>query len=202
VGSLRLRQLESDYVGYVGMGDENQAAFQQTLDTIRAELEFDDAQLEERFGASQQERRETEIQNLANELTTLKDSGALSDDAIANLEANFETAADAVLSENPGMLELSRMAVESQFEVGEKLKKAAAENEFRTISELAPDLVDLYRQVDPASTSLADLASKRAEQLASGTPSTAQTGLAELAESIGARAPGWASWRASANWSC
>jgi hypothetical protein len=186
----RLRQLESDYVGYVGMGDENQAAFQQTLDTIRAELEFDDAQLEERFGASQQERRETEIQNLANELTTLKDSGALSDDAIANLEANFETAADAVLSENPGMLELSRMAVESQFEVGEKLKKAAAENEFRTISELAPDLVDLYRQVDPASTSLADLASKRAEQLASGTPSTAQTGLAELAESIGARAPG------------
>lgn len=186
----RLRQLESDYVGYVGMGDENQAAFQQTLDTIRAELNFDDAQLEERFGASQQERRQTEIQNLANELSTLKESGALGDEAIANLEANFEAAADAVLEENPGMLELSRRAVESQFEVGEKLKKAAAENEFRTISELAPDLVDLYRQVDPASTNLADLASKRAEQLASGTPSTAQTGLSELAESIGARAPG------------
>lgn len=186
----RLRQLEGDYVRYVGMGDENQAKYQQTLDTIRAELEFDDAELEERFGASQQERRETEIQNLANELTTLKDSGALSDDVIANLEGEFETAANAVLEENPGILELSRMAVESQFAVGEKLKKAAAENEFRTISELAPDLVDLYRQVDPASTSLADLASKRAEQLASGTPSTAQTGLAELAESIGARAPG------------
>jgi len=186
----RLRQLESDYVGYVGMGTEDQSKFQKTLDTIRAELDFDDAELEERFGASQQERRETEIQNLANELTTLKESGAFSDDVIANLEGKFETAADAVLKENPGILELSRRAVESQFEVGEKLKKAAAENEFRTISELAPDLVDLYRQVDPASTSLADLASKRAEQLASGTPSTAQTGLAELAQSIGAKTLG------------
>jgi hypothetical protein len=186
----RLNNLRDEYQDLVGNNDENQEAFQGTLDTINAEIAFTPEQREERFSGQQRERNAQEVENLASSLQGLKESGDLSDDAIATLETNFNRAADSVLDANPGMLELSRRAVESQAEVGRKLKDAAAKGEFATISELAPDLVKLYRESDPGSQSLADIASQRAEQLSTQSPSEAQKSFNTLAQTISGRTPG------------
>ena len=187
----RLNDLRDEYIDLVARDDENKEAFQATLDTINAEIfSFTPEQREERFASQQQSRKEQEVEKLASELQSLKESGDLSDDAIATLESNFNAAADDVLDANPGMLELSRRAVESQAEVGRKLKDAAAKGEFQTISELAPDLVKLYRESDPASQNLADLASQRAEQVSTQSPSEAQKSFRNLAQQISGRTPG------------
>ena len=187
----RLNNLRDEYTDLVARDDENKEAFQQTLNTINAEIfSFTPEEREGRFASQQQARREQEVEKLASELQTLKESGDLSDDAIATLESNFNAAADNVLDANPGMLELSRRAVESQAEVGRKLKDAAAKGEFQTISELAPDLVKLYRESDPASQNLADLASQRAEQVSTQSPSEAQASFKNLAQQISGRTPG------------
>ena len=187
----RLNNLRDEYIDLVARDDENKEAFQATLDTINAEIfSFTPEQREERFASQQQSRKEQEVEKLASELQSLKESGDLSDDAIATLESNFNAAADDVLDANPGMLELSRRAVESQAEVGRKLKDAAAKGEFQTISELAPDLVKLYRESDPASQNLADLASQRAEQVSTQSPSEAQKSFRNLAQQISGRTPG------------
>ena len=186
----RLGNLRDEYTDLVARDDENKEAFQATLDTINAEIGFSPEQREERFGSQQKARNAQEVEKLASELQTLKESGDLSDDAIATLESNFNAAADNVLDANPGMLELSRRAVESQAEVGRKLKDAAAKGEFQTISELAPDLVKLYRESDPGSQNLADLASQRAEQVSTQSPSEAQASFKNLAQQISGRTPG------------
>ena len=186
----RLNDLKDEYTDLVARDDENKEAFQATLNTINAEIAFSPEQREERFAGQQKERNAQEVEKLASELQSLKESGDLSDDAIATLESNFNAAADAILDANPGMLELSKMAVESQAEVGRKLKDAAAKSEFQTISELAPDLVKLYRESDPASQNLADLASQRAEQVSTQTPSEAQASFRNLAQQISGRTPG------------
>ena len=111
----------------------------------------------------------------------------MSDDAIAKLQTNFDIAADKVLKENPGIIELSRRAVESQAKVGRRLKDAAAKGEFDTISQLAPELVDLYRKSDPASQNLADLATRRAEQISTQSPSEAQESFRTLATTLAQR---------------
>lgn len=183
----RLNNLRDEYQDLVGNNDENKEAYQATLNTINAEIAFTPEQREERFAGQQRERNAQEVENLASELQGLKESGDLSDDAIATLESNFNAAADSVLDANPGMLELSRRAVESQAEVGRRLKDAAAKGEFATISELAPDLVDLYRKSDPGSQNLADIASQRAEQLSTQSPSAAQESFNTLATSLSER---------------
>jgi len=186
----RLGNLRDEYTDLVARDDENKEAFQATLDTINAEIGFTPEQREERFGSQQKARNAQEVEKLASNLQSMKESGAFSDDAIATLESNFNAAADAVLDANPGMLELSRRAVESQAEVGRKLKDAAAKGEFQTISELAPDLVKLYRESDPGSQNLADLASQRAEQVSTQSPSEAQASFKNLAQQISGRTPG------------
>ena len=186
----RLNNLRDEYIDLVAADDENKEAYQKTLNDINAEIGFSPEQREGRFAGQQKERNAQEVEKLASELQSLKESGDLSDDAIATLESNFNAAADAVLDANPGMLELSKRAVESQAEVGRKLKDAAAKGEFQTISELAPDLVKLYRESDPASQNLADLASQRAEQVSTQTPSEAQASFRNLAQQISGRTPG------------
>ena len=197
----RLRSLRDDYLGFIGDTDRNTSIsdeekeniknqYRQTIETIEAELEFSDDRLTERFGQQFKDKQERDLEAVANELNSLKESGDLSDASLASLEQTFNTAADAILEENPGILELSQRAVESQFELGEKLKKAAANNEFETISELAPELVDMYKNADPASRDLANIATQRAEQLSTGTPTQAQTSLSELATRVGARDTG------------
>lgn len=183
----RLNNLKDEYADLVANDDENREAYQNTLDTINAEIAFTPEQREERFSGQQRQRNSQEAEKLASELQGLKESGDLSDDAIATLESNFNAAADSVLDANPGMLELSRRAVESQAEVGRKLKDAAAKGEFATISELAPDLVKLYRESDPGSQNLADIASTRAEQLSTQSPSAAQESFNTLATSLSER---------------
>ena len=197
----RLRSLRNDYLGFIGDTDRNTSIsdeekeniknqYRQTIETIEAELEFSDDQLTERFGQQFKDKQQRDLEVVANELNSLKESGDLSDASLASLEQTFNTAADAVLEENPGILELSQRAVESQFELGEKLKKAAANNEFETISELAPELVDMYKNADPASRDLANIATQRAEQLSTGEPTQAQKSLSELATRVGARDTG------------
>lgn len=197
----RLRSLRNDYLGFIGDTDRNTSIsdeekeniknqYRQTIETIEAELEFSDDRLTERFGQQFKDKQERDLEAVANELNSLKESGDLSDASLASLEQTFNTAADAILEENPGLVELSQRAVESQFELGEKLKKAAANNEFETISELAPELVDMYKNADPASRDLANIATQRAEQLSTGTPTQAQTSLSELATRVGARDTG------------
>ena len=183
----RLRNLKDEYTDLVAAGGENKEAFQATLDTINAEIGFSPEQRQERFGTQQKERNAREVENLASELQALKESGDLSDDAIATLQTRFDKAADAVLGENPGIIELSRRAVESQAEVGRRLKDAAAKGEFDTISQLAPDLVDLYRKSDPSSQNLADLATRRAEQISTQSPSEAQASFRTLATTLAQR---------------
>jgi hypothetical protein len=198
----RLQNLKDEYTELVAAGGENKEAFQATLDTIRVELGedvpnfqgtgnlgkgFTPEQRQERFGNSQKESNAREVENLASELQALKESGSLSDDAIATLQTKFDDAANKVLGENPGMIELSRRAVESQAEVGRKLKDAAAKGEFQTISELAPDLVKLYRESDPGSQNLADIASQRAEQISTQSPSEAQASFRTLADTLSQR---------------
>ena len=197
----RLSSLRDDYLGFIGDTDRNTSIsdeekeniknqYQQTISTIEAELEFSDDQITERFGQQFKDKKERDLGAVANELNSLKESGNLSDASLASLEQTFNTAADAILEENPGIVELSQRAVESQFELGEKLKKAATNNEFDTISELAPELVDMYKNADPASRDLAKIATQRAEQLSTGTPTEAQTSLSELATQVGARDTG------------
>ena len=183
----RLQNLKDEYTDLVAAGGENKEAFQATLDTINAEIGFSPEQRQERFGSQQKARNAQEVENLASELQTLKESGDLSDDKIATLESNFNAAADNILDANPGMLELSKRAVESQAEVGRKLKDAAAKGEFQTISELAPDLVKLYRESDPGSQNLADIASQRAEQISTQSPSEAQASFRTLATNLAQR---------------
>lgn len=198
----RLRNLKDEYTDLVARDDENKAQYQRDLETVRVELGedvpnfhgsgnvgkgFTPEQRQERFAGKQKERNARAVENLASELQSLKESGDLSDDAIATLQTNFDKAADAVLKENPGMIELSRRAVESQAEVGRRLKDAAAKGEFDTISQLAPDLVDLYRKSDPASQNLADLASQRAEQISTQSPSEAQASFRNLATTLAQR---------------
>jgi hypothetical protein len=197
----RLRGLKEDYLGYIGDAEQNQnlsperkqeiiSAFQDTITTFDAEIEFSDEQLTQRFKKQFEDKKKQDLGTLAQELDSLKGTGELSDEAIAQLETNVSDAADAVLESNPGLVDLADYAVRRQFETGEELKRAAAENEFATISHLAPELVEMYRSVDPASTSLADLASQRAEQLSTTTPSEAKTNLSKLAEKVGARTLG------------
>ena len=198
----RLTNLKDEYTDLVAKGDGNKTLYQNTLDTIRVELGedvpnfqgsgsvgtgFTAEQREERFSGQQQARDNQEVENLASSLQELKESGDLSDDAITALEGNFNRAADSILEANPGMLELSRRAVKSQAKVGRELKDAAARGEFATISELAPDLVKLYRESDPGSQNLADIASQRAEQLSTQSPSAAQESFNTLATSLSER---------------
>ena len=197
----RLRNLKDEYTDALASDPENES-LKNGLEDVRVELGedvpnyrgtgnvgkgFTPEQRQERFAGQQKERNAQEVEKLASELQSLKESGDLSDDAIATLESNFNAAADAVLDANPGMLELSKRAVESQAEVGRKLKDAAAKGEFQTISELAPDLVDLYRKSDPASQNLADLATQRAEQVSTQTPSEAQASFRTLATTLAER---------------
>ena len=199
----RLTNLKDEYTELVAKGDGNKTVYQNSLDTIRVELGedvpnfqgsgnvgtgFTAEQREERFSGQQQARDNQEVENLASSLQELKESGDLSDDAITALENNFNTAADKLLEANPGMLELSRRAVKSQAKVGRELKDAAARGEFTTISQLAPDLVKLYRESDPGSQNLADIASERAEQLITQSPSDAQKSFNTLATSLSERA--------------
>jgi len=197
----RLRGLKEDYLGYIGDTEQNQnisqerkqeviSAYRNAIATFDAEIEFSDEQLTQRFKEQFEDKKKQDLGALAQELNSLKGTGELSDEKIAELETNVNEAADAVLESNPGLVDLADYAVRRQFETGEELKRAAAENEFATISNLAPELVEMYRSVDPASTSLADLASQRAEQLSTATPSEAQKSLTQLAEQVGARAPG------------
>ena len=197
----RLRGLKEDYLGYIGDTERNQnisperkqeiiSAYQNTIATFDAEIGFSDEQLTQRFKEQFEDKKKQDLGTLAQELDSLKGTGELSDETIAQLENNVNEAANAVLESNPGLVDLADYAVRRQFETGEELKRAAAENEFATISHLAPELVEMYRSVDPASTSLADLASQRAEQLSTATPSEAKTNLSQLAEKVGARAPG------------
>ena len=183
----RLNNLRDEYQDLVVNNDENQEAYQGTLDTINAEIAFTPEQREERFSGQQRERNAQEVENLASSLQELKESGDLSDDAITALEGNFNRAADSILDANPGMLELSRRAVESQAKLGRELKDAAARGEFTTISELAPGLVKLYRESDPGSQNLADIASERAEQLSTQSPSEAQKSFNTLATNLAQR---------------
>jgi len=198
----RLQNLKDEYIDLVASDGENKE-YQDRLEDVRVELGenvsnyrgtgdvgkgFTPEQREGRFGAGQKETRAREVENLASSLQSLKESGDLSDDAIATLQTKFDDAANLVLGENPGMIELSRRAVESQAEVGRRLKDAAAKGEFDTISQLAPDLVDLYRKSDPGSQNLADIASTRAEQLNTQSPSAAQESFNTLATSLSERA--------------
>jgi len=200
----RLRNLKDEYADALASDSENEK-LKRALQTVRVELGedvpdfhgtgnlgkgFTSEQREGRFGAGQKETRAREVENLASSLQSLKESGDLSDDAIATLQTKFDDAANKVLGENPGMIELSRRAVESQAEVGRRLKDAAAKGEFDTISQLAPDLVKLYRESDPGSQNLADIASQRAEQLSTQSPSEAQKSFNTLAETISGRTPG------------
>ena len=170
------------------------AGYEQAINVMDLEIENvskeGDDYLTEQFGKKFAEKKEQDLQDVAAEIVDLRNSGALSDEAILALEENVNTTAEAVLDSNPGLIDLADYAVRRQFETGEELKRAAAENEFDTIATLAPELVEMYRSVDPASTSLADLASQRAEQLSTGSPSEAKTSLSQLAEKVGARTPG------------
>lgn len=170
------------------------AGYEQAINIMDLEIgnvskEGDDY-LTEQFGKQFDERREQDLQDIAAEIVDLRNNGEFSDEEIQKLEAEVDRTAEAVLDSNPGMIDLADYAVRRQFETGEELKRAAAENEFSTIATLAPELVEMYRSVDPASTSLADLASQRAEQLSTATPSQAKAGLSQLAERVGAKTPG------------
>ena len=170
------------------------AGYEQAIDVMDLEIgnvskEGDDY-LREQFGKKFAEKKEQDLQDIAAEIVDLRNSGDFSDEEIQKLEAEVDRTAEEVLTSNPGMIDLADYAVRRQFETGEELKRAAAENEFDTIATLAPDLVEMYRSVDPASTSLADLASQRAEQLSTATPSQAKAGLSQLAERVGAKTPG------------
>lgn len=198
----RLQNLKDEYTDALANDPEDEI-LKERLEDVRVELGedvpnyrgtdndakgFTPEQRQERFGNSQKESNAREVENLASELQALKESGSLSDDAIATLQTNFDKAADLVLGENPGLIELSRRAVESQAEVGRRLKDAAAKGEFDTISQLAPDLVDLYRKSDPSSQNLADLATRRAEQISTETPDQARKSFKALSDRLYAAA--------------
>jgi hypothetical protein len=206
----RLENQRKDYLTYVA-DTENQleqaetpediqklediiAGYKQAIDVMDLEIgnvsEEGDAYLREQFEQNFYEKREQDLQDIAAEIVDLRNNGEFSDEEIQKLEAEVDRTAEEVLTSNPGMIDLADYAVRRQFETGEELKRAAAENEFGTIATLAPELVEMYRSVDPASTSLADLASQRAEQLSTATPSQAKEGLSQLAERVGAKTPG------------
>jgi hypothetical protein len=105
------------------------------------------------------------IADLALDVRNYGESGQFNDAEIQRLTDAVETANTAAGNEPMGMLELAETAVTRQAEVGERLKEAAAKNEFATIQELAPELVDMYREADPGSVNLADLAADKAETM-------------------------------------
>ena len=215
----RLRQQKEDYLGFIGDTQKQQsellqktanldegdiadnaakakklddviADYKQAIGVMDAEIAGGDDYLTTQFKKDFDDRNQQDLGKIKLELDNLKTTGALSDEALEQLEGNATAAADAVLDSNPGMVDLADYAVRRQFETGEELKRAAAANEFDTIATLAPELVEMYRSVDPASTSLADLASQRAEQLSTGSTLEAKADLATLAEQVGARTPG------------
>ena len=215
----RLRQQKEDYLGFIDDTQKQQrellqktanldegdiadnaakakklddviADYKQAIGVMDAEIAGGDDYLTTQFKKDFDDRNQQDLGKIKLELDNLKTTGALSDEALEQLEGNATAAADAVLDSNPGMVDLADYAVRRQFETGEELKRAAAANEFDTIATLAPELVEMYRSVDPASTSLADLASQRAEQLSTGSTLEAKADLATLAEQVGARTPG------------
>lgn len=181
-GTITSQKDELSRLGKIKTGLEG------SIRTVTDELAGTDAEI----SAYKREGFEGETKLLVNaqneEIQLLKNSGQFSDREIGDLQDNLQAASDAVLAGNPGMLDLAEYAVQRQAAVGEKLKRAAAENEFHTIQEIAPELVEMYRESDTWSVDLADLASDRAKEMIlrpDAGYTEQQTSLKELRESIG-----------------
>jgi hypothetical protein len=167
---------------------EIQKGLERSIETVTTELAGTDAEI----SAYKREEFEGETKLLADaeykKIDQLAQSELFGDAEIERLRGDLQKASDAVLEDNPGMLDLAEYAVERQGAVGEKLKRAAAENEFHTIQELAPELVEMYREADPGSVELADLASKRAQQMIDRPErgySEQQTAMKQLRKDVG-----------------
>ena len=181
-GTITSQRDELERLGKIKTGLEG------SIRTVTSELAGTDAEI----SAYKREAFEGETKLLVNaqneEIKLLKNSGQFSDKEIGDLQNNLQTASDAVLAGSPGMLDLAEYAVQRQAAVGEKLKRAAAENEFHTIQEIAPELVEMYRESDPGSVDLADLAADRAKEMIlrkDAGYTEQQTSLKELRKSIG-----------------
>ena len=219
----RLRQQKEDYLGFIGDTQKQQrelqktaglddgdiadnaakakklddviADYKQAIGVMDAEIAGGDDYLTTEFKKDFDDRNQQDLGKIKLELDNLKTTGALSDEAIEQLEGNATAAADAVLDSNPGMVDLADYAVKRQFETGQELKKAAADNEFSTIARLAPDLVELYRDSDPGSVDIAELASDKATEMIQRPEMLAsepQTALRDLRTQVERTTPGGA----------
>jgi len=160
-----LASIEEAYNRDIGILTEEIAARPEDIDTyepyIRAETAFN-------------EKREADLGVLANQIENLKKTGQFSDENYEVLKGEFEDAAAAVLEGSPGILDLAEYSINRQAGVGERLKEAAAKNEFRIMQELAPELVAMYRKTNEPAVKLADIVSKQA-QLMIDNPDTPYT---------------------------
>ena len=151
----RLRQQKEDYLGFIGDTQKQQrelqktaglddgdiadnaakakklddviADYKQAIGVMDAEIAGGDDYLTTEFKKDFDDRNQQDLGKIKLELDNLKTTGALSDEAIEQLEGNATAAADAVLDSNPGMVDLADYAVKRQFETGQELKKAAAD---------------------------------------------------------------------------
>jgi hypothetical protein len=109
------------------------------------------------------EKKEADLGVLASQIENLKITGQFSDENYEVLKGEFEDAAAAVLEGSPGILDLAEYSINRQAALGERLKEAAAKNEFRVMQELAPELVEMYRETNKPAVTLADIVSEQAK---------------------------------------
>ena len=149
-----LDDLEFNYDRDVGILTDEIAARPEDIATyepyIRAETAFN-------------EKKEADLGVLASQIENLKKTGQFSDDNYEVLKGEFEDAAAAVLEGSPGILDLAEYSINRQAGVGERLKEAALKNEFRIMQELAPELVEMYRETNKPAVALADIVSEQAD---------------------------------------
>jgi len=149
-----LDDLEKKYGRDIGILTEEIAARPEDIATykpyIRAETAFN-------------EKKEADLGTLASQIENLKKTGQFSDENYEVLKGEFEDAAAAVLEGSPGILDLAEYSINRQAGVGERLKEAAAKNEFRIMQELAPELVEMYRETNKPAVKLADIVSEQAK---------------------------------------
>jgi len=174
-----LDDLEKNYTEGIGTLDDEIAAQPEDVDAyepyIRAEKAFN-------------ENKRVELGELANQIENLKKTGQFSDENYEALKGEFEDTAAAVLEGSPGILDLAEYSVTRQAGVGERLKEAALKNEFRIMQELAPKLVEMYRETNLPAAALANLVKEQADLMIkepNRSFSDQQVALTELRKNLG-----------------
>ena len=102
---------------------------------------------------------------LTSQIEALSVDGYATPENIEELRQNLDAAERTALETYPGLLDLANESVKRQAETGREIQRAAQEGEIANLIDLAPDVVEAYRDADEGSVALADLAKTKAEGL-------------------------------------